>query len=105
MLVKMRRLWDAAARSGLRGEQDHTRRNIFPADPESGTMDSSEDGNESESGGKSPHDVNFQDKAPNILLNLHNGQEGIELFVVAIIGVLLQAGVLAFSSYTAYNPR
>ncbi|KAI9736241.1 MAG: hypothetical protein M1834_001127 [Cirrosporium novae-zelandiae] len=53
-------------------------------------------------------------RASNISLNLHIEKElgkgniitkSIELVIIALLGILLQSGVVVFSAFTAYNPR
>jgi hypothetical protein len=45
------------------------------------------------------------DKAPNISLNLHKKRRIWELAAAAVLGILLQSGVVVFSGLTAYNSR
>ncbi|PQE31131.1 ankyrin repeat protein [Rutstroemia sp. NJR-2017a WRK4] len=43
------------------------------------------------------------DRAPNISLNIHPKQSTWELVAAAIIGIIVQSGVLIFSTFAAYN--
>ncbi|TGO36310.1 hypothetical protein BHYA_0129g00310 [Botrytis hyacinthi] len=45
------------------------------------------------------------DRAPNISLNIHPKQNRGELFVAAVLGIVLQAGVIVFSAFVAYDNR
>ncbi|KAH0541543.1 hypothetical protein FGG08_004018, partial [Glutinoglossum americanum] len=48
-------------------------------------------------------DIN--NEAPNISLNLHGGSDIVELALFALLGIILQAGVLVFSGFAAYHPH
>ncbi|KAF5868333.1 putative ankyrin repeat protein [Botrytis fragariae] len=45
------------------------------------------------------------DRAPNISLNTHPKQNMFELALAAILGIVLQAGVIIFSGFVAYDNR
>ncbi|KAI9770168.1 MAG: hypothetical protein M1839_003270 [Geoglossum umbratile] len=44
-------------------------------------------------------------KAPNILLNLHQGSRPFDLAFAAILGVVIQTGVLVYAGLITYHPR
>jgi hypothetical protein len=60
--------------------------------------------------GKEPQSVDNShmdqstEEAPNISLNLHSESGILELALYAFLGIILQAGVLAFSGFVAYHP-
>ncbi|KAI9642631.1 hypothetical protein NHQ30_009436 [Ciborinia camelliae] len=45
------------------------------------------------------------DRGPNISLNLHRKQKISELGIAAILGIILQSGVIIFSGFVAYDDR
>ncbi|KAK6603745.1 ankyrin repeat protein [Botrytis cinerea] len=45
------------------------------------------------------------DRAPNISLNIHPKQNRGELFAAAVLGFILQVGVIIFSAFVAYDTR
>ncbi|QSZ36453.1 hypothetical protein DSL72_006332 [Monilinia vaccinii-corymbosi] len=45
------------------------------------------------------------DRAPNISLNIHPKQNRRELFVAAVLGIVLQISVIIFSAFVAYDNR
>ncbi|KAF7939345.1 uncharacterized protein EAE97_007425 [Botrytis byssoidea] len=61
------------------------------------------------SGGTNSEEGRFEidgfDRAPNISLNIHPKQNRGELFVAAVLGIILQAGVIVFSAVVAYDNR
>ncbi|KAF7885987.1 uncharacterized protein EAF02_004496 [Botrytis sinoallii] len=61
------------------------------------------------SGGTNSKEGHFKndglDRAPNISLNIHPKQNRRELFVAAVLGIILQAGVIIFSAFVAYDNR
>ncbi|KAF7914824.1 hypothetical protein EAE99_010525 [Botrytis elliptica] len=61
------------------------------------------------SGGTNSKEGHFEndgsDRAPNISLNIHPKQNRGELFVAAVLGIILQAGVIIFSAFVAYDNR
>ncbi|KAF7893765.1 hypothetical protein EAF00_007279 [Botryotinia globosa] len=61
------------------------------------------------SGGTNSEEGHFEndglDQAPNISLNIHPKQNRGELFVAAVLGIILQAGVIIFSAFVAYDNR
>ncbi|TGO47174.1 hypothetical protein BOTNAR_0539g00010 [Botryotinia narcissicola] len=61
------------------------------------------------SGGTNSEEGHFEndslDRAPNIPLNIHPEQNRGELFVAAVLGIILQAGVIVYSAFVAYDNR
>jgi hypothetical protein len=94
----MKRIWEKAPKS-WKGTFDRPNNNgpmnDHPSNNDSKRNDSKRDKVE---------DDNL-DRAPNISLNIHPRQNRSELFVAGLLGFILQAGVLIFSAFVAYDNR
>ena len=72
---------------------------------ESQSPDNSTSEQKRQSGNYSAMDDSLTEEAPNISLNLHGGSDVSELAFYAVLGIVLQVGVLVFSGFVAYHPR
>ncbi|TGO30374.1 hypothetical protein BPAE_0006g01150 [Botrytis paeoniae] len=115
LVKELKSLWDIAPKLWKRmrpisPQDNNDPNNNYPnnknhSNNESIDNDQRKDKSKGNDSKRSQSESNDSDRAPNISLNLHPKQTTWELFVAAILGIILQVGVMLFSGFVAYNDR